>query len=241
MIVITVMNEITNLPTSYKDLILNLKSKIRSASVKAMYKVNSEMINLYFEIGKELTEKIIENQNQIQKFNIAKQASADLIKEFGKGEGFSERNINYMIKFYKNYSESPELQRLVAVVPRGSNCEILDSNLIQDQQSFYLTYTINQGCTRPVLKAQIQTDLYNRKAKELQSNFDLTIPENSEQAKQLVRDSYMLQVIDPENLIHERHLENQLIENIRDFLLELGSTYTYVGNQYKINLYYGLR
>ena len=224
------------IPRGYASLITSIKSKIRSASIKAAYKVNSEMINLYFEIGKDLVNRIEINQKNGSKFNIIKQASIDLINEFGKGEGYSERNLNYMVKLYNTYKDSDELQRVIAVVPWGSNCEILDANLSLSEQEFYLRYTANSGCTRPILKAQIQTKLFERDRVVVLNNFDSTIPEHSEQAKELIRDSYILQVIDPSNKIHERQLENQIIQNIKDFLLELGSGFAYIGNQYRVNL-----
>ena len=230
------MLEPSIIPTDYALLINNLKSRIRSASVKAIYKVNTEMIELYFDMGMQLAEKIAINQAQSGKFNIIKQASADLIAEFGKGEGFSERNLKYMVKLYSTYKNRTQVQRLVALVPWGSNCEILDAKINEKEQEFYLQYTINSGCARSVLAAQINTNLYSRVNISPQTNFELTIPEISEQANELVKDSYVLQVVDLNNIIHERHLENRLIENIKDFLLELGDEFTYIGNQYKINL-----
>lgn len=223
-------------PAGYTQFISDLKSKIRSASIKAAYKVNSEMIKLYFEMGKVLTNKTELNKLENTKFNIVRQASLDLIAEFGKGEGYSERNLKYMVSFYQAYKDNLEVQRLIALVPWGSNCEILDANLALEEREFYLRYSIKKGCTRPLLAAQISTGLAKRNKLETQSNIELTIPENSEQAKEIIKDSYLLQTVDPTNIIHERHLENKLIENIKDFLMELGSDFTYVGNQFHIKL-----
>ena len=230
------MTQEITFPIDYIQFISELKSKIRSASIKAAYRVNTEMIQLYFEMGRSLASKIEINKLQNTKFNIVRQSSIDLVKEFGKGYGYSERNLQYMVKFFKNYSEFPELQRLVAVVPWGSNCEILDAKLSITAKQFYLEYSIKTGCTRPVLSAQISTGLFERNNFQTQTNFELTIPENSEQAKELVKDSYLLQTVDPDGIIHERHLENRLIQNIKDFLMELGSDFAYVGNQFHIVL-----
>ncbi len=223
--------------SEYHQLIKDLKARIRSASVRAIYKVNSELISLNYDLGKDLVERINLNQATGAKFNIARQASIDLIAEFGKGEGYSERNINYMIKFYKNYKDYPELQRLIAVVPWGHHCTILDAQLSPEEQKFYLNHTVKVGCTRPVLLAQIQSNLFAREKRVAPNNFDLTLAETSEQASELVRDSYLLEIVDPENKLHERHLENKLIENIKQFMMELGSGFAYIGNQYKIDLH----
>jgi predicted nuclease of restriction endonuclease-like (RecB) superfamily len=224
------------IPSEYFQLIKDLKARIRSASIRAAYKVNSELISLNYDLGRDLVERIKDNQASGAKFNIARQASIDLIAEFGKGEGYSERNINYMIKFYKCYKDYPELQRLIAVVPWGHHCTILDAQLDAKERKFYLNHTIKTGCTRPVLLAQMQSNLFEREQRVAPNNFDLVLNENSQQAKELVRDSYLLEIIDPENKLHERQLENKLIENIKQFLMELGSGFAYVGNQYRIDL-----
>ena len=219
----------------YKDFLVQLKQKIYSAKSKAILSANRIMIELYWEIGKE----IITKQEALGwGQSVVEQMSRDLITEFGEKSGYSTQNLWYMRQFYITYKESPNLQQLVGEIPWGSNILIFSKCKDKKSQEYYIKSTIEFGWNRNVLTHHIKTNLFDRDKKEDKSNnFEIALPSHlSELAIDIVKSEYNLEFLEVSNDIHERQVENALIENIKRFLLELGYGFSFVGNQYKLVL-----
>ncbi len=219
----------------YKDFLVQLKQKIYSAKSKAILSANRIMIELYWEIGKE----IITKQEALGwGKSVVEQMSRDLITEFGEKSGYSTQNLWYMRQFYITYKESPNLQQLVGEIPWGSNILIFSKCKDKKSQEYYIKSTIEFGWNRNVLTHHIKTNLFDRDKKEDKSNnFEIALPSHlSELAIDIVKSEYNLEFLEVSNDIHERQVENALIENIKRFLLELGYGFSFVGNQYKLVL-----
>ncbi len=219
----------------YKDFLVQLKQKIYSAKSKAILSANRIMIELYWEIGKE----IITKQEALGwGKSVVEQMSRDLITEFGEKSGYSTQNLWYMRQFYITYKESPNLQQLVGEIPWGSNILIFSKCKDKKSQEYYIKSTIEFGWNRNVLTHHIKTNLFDRDKKEDKSNnFEIALPSHlSELAIDIVKSEYNLEFLEVSNDIHERQVENALIENIKRFLLELGYGFSFVGNQYKLIL-----
>lgn len=218
---------------AYYAIINNIKNRVRTAQITSLKKVNNELIFLYFEIGEILTQQMEEKG---WRSNIINTVSEDLIKEFGKGKGYSPRNLKYMVKFYKAYKHNYEVQQAAALIPWFHNCIILDKiNNIQERV-FYINKSFQNGWSRSVLDHQIDMNLYKRTLSTPQTNFDLVLPEKSDQVKELVKDEYILELLSTKEKLYERELEKSIRENMKAFLLELGSDFCFIGNQYKIVL-----
>ncbi len=131
----------------------SIKEKIKQSQIIAYRKVNSELIYLYFELWKIIYEKQ-------EKFwwwkSIVENLSKDLIEEFWNNSWYWERNLNYMLKFYKTYKKTGILQQLVAKIPWGQNIVILDKCKTVEEQEFYIKLTIEKGLSRNVLIHQIE-------------------------------------------------------------------------------------
>lgn len=224
-------NEPIILPNDFHEVLNSIKNRVRTAQVRARYKANTELSSLYFDIGSELVYQLDEKGWHA---GVIPSASTELVKEFGHGEGYSVRNLKYMMKFYRAYKDELKVQRTVALLPWGTNCTLLDKLKELSDREFYSTYALKEGWSREVVELRIDTNWKERHIAIPESNFDLVIPEYSEQANEILKDNFIFSLTDPDNIRHERHLQRKLIEQIKFFLLELGEGFCFIGDAVKL-------
>jgi len=162
--------------------------------------------------------------------------AADLRNAFPEMTGFSPRNLKYMRAFAEAWPDGPIVQQLAAQIPWFHNCVILDRVKSPAEREWYIRQTIQNGWSRNVLVHQIESGLYRRQGKAL-TNFTRTLPApQSELAQQVVKDPYNFDFLTITEEAREREIERALIDHIRDFLLELGIGFAFVGSQYPIQV-----
>lgn len=219
----------------FTTFVKEIKSKIYSAKSQAILSANRFMIELYFEIGREIVEK---QETLGWGKSVVEVMSKELKDEFGEKSGYSTQNLWYMRQFYLSYKDTPNLQQLVGEIPWGSNILIFSKCKEYDEKEYYIKSTIENDWNRNVLMHHIKTDLFQRdKLDEKSNNFEVSLPnELSQLAQDIVKSEYNLEFLEVAKTAHEREVENKLVENIKKFLLELGYGFSFVGNQYKLNL-----
>ena len=224
-----------NLDKTYIDFIKELKQKIALAKNRTILSVNRAMIELYFDIGKEIVAK---QENLGWGKSVVEQMAKDLQEEFGKRSGYSTQNLWYMRQFYNTYREKTNLQQLVREIPWGQNILIFSKCKEESEQEYYIKNTIEQGWSRDLLTFHIKTDLFKRDQKEIkQNNFDNTLPkELSLLANDIIKSKYSLEFLDVTKEAKELSVEKAIVENIKRFLLELGYGFSFIDNQYKLTL-----
>ncbi len=220
---------------TYKGFLVQLKQKIYSAKSKAILSANGLMIELYFEIGKEIVTK---QEGLGWGKSVVEQMSKDLIDEFGEKSGYSSSNLWRMRNFYLSYKDKEKLAQLVREISWGQNILIFEKCKDEQAQEYYIKNTIEYGWNRNVLTHHIKTNLFGRDDKQKKSNnFEVSLPLHlSELAIDIVKSEYNLEFLEVSKDVHERQVENALIENIKRFLLELGYGFSFVGNQYQLSL-----
>lgn len=191
------------------------------------------MIALYWEIGKRITEQqaalgwgksIVEN------------LSRDIQKEFPGIQGFGVRNMWDMARFYAEYQSNEFLQPLVAEISWSKHIVILTKCKDTRQRQFYILATKKYGWTKDVLINKIELKTYENYLLG-QCNFDTTLPEKiKNQAILAVKDEYTLDFIGLGDEHSEYELEQAIIKNIRAFLMEFGTDFSFVGNQYRLEV-----
>lgn len=221
--------------TAYTSLLLELKTTVRTARVHAIQQVNRSLILMYLELGKQIVESQIEHG---WGKTIVDRLSIDLIEAFPQEKGFSPRNLWRIRKFYLTYKDFPNLTQAVADLPWGHHTILMGSKFSHEERVFYLAKSIEYGWTRAVLTHQISTKLYERSKLEPPSNnFKETLPENLlDQANEAIKSSYNLEFLGIEEEVREQELEDRLMDRIRDFILELGYGFTFVGRQYRVTV-----
>lgn len=147
---------------SYADLLKRLKEQIRAAQVKAALAVNSELVVLYWNIGRQ----ILERQNaEGWGRNVIPRLSNDLSREFPEMKGFSPRNLGYMKAFAEAWPDEIILQQLAAKLPWFHNCIILEKTDAAEERLWYIRTAIQNGWSRSTLAMQIEGGLYRRQGK----------------------------------------------------------------------------
>ena len=220
-------------PQDYDEFLRNLKDRIRSTQVRAALAVNRELIVLYWQIGRDILDR---QQQQGWGAKVIDRLAKDLQKEFPQIKGFSARNLKYMRAFAEAYPDEPIMQQLAAQIPWFHNCVLLDKVKDRNERLWYVQQTIDQGWSRNVLVHQIESGLYRRMGGAI-TNFDRALPKpQSDLAQQLVKDPYHFDFLNLGKEAQERDLERALIDHIREFLLELGVGFAFVGSQYHLNV-----
>ncbi|MFN0256021.1 PDDEXK nuclease domain-containing protein [Pedobacter ureilyticus] len=224
------MKEISS--TEQFDFISEIKTKVRQAQYDTLKAVNVALINLYWEIGKSLTEKQSLNWGKA----VVPTLSAELQKEFPGVGGFSVGNLWLMAQFYTEYQEDENLVPLVREISWSKHVTILKKCKDSLERQFYILSTKKFGWTKNVLIHQIENKTYEKYLLN-QTNFDSTLPDSiKNQAVLAVKDEYTFSFLGLADEHSERELENALVQNIRNFLLEMGHQFTFVGNQFKIEV-----
>jgi len=221
--------------SGYEEFLRDLKARIRSAQIKAALSVNRELILLYWEIGS----GIVERQEQSGWGEaVVEKLAKDLRHEFPEMKGLSARNLWDMRRFYEAYRDQPNLRQLVAEIPWGHNLVLLNSVKNTSEREWYIHQTIQNGWSRAVLVHQIETDLYHRQVKaEKTTNFPATLPPpHSDLVQQTMKDPYIFDFLSLGKEAQERDLERALVEKIKEFLLELGVGFAFLGSQYHVEV-----
>jgi predicted nuclease of restriction endonuclease-like (RecB) superfamily len=221
-----------NLDKSQIDFITEIKQKVRQAQYEALKTVNVQLINLYWEIGKSISERQSESWGKA----VVPTLSLELQKEFPGISGFSERNLWLMTQFYAEYHGVENLQPLVAEISWTKHIVILNKCKDNLQRQFYILATKKFGWTKNVLIHQIENQTYEKYLLN-QTNFDQTLPETiKNQASLAVKDEYTFGFLNLADEHSESQLETALINNIRSFLLEMGGQFAFIGNQFKLQV-----
>jgi len=216
------------LPAGYAEFLADLKDRIRRARVKAALSANRELILLYWEIGRMILER---QRKEGWGSKVIDRLAHDLRREFPDMKGFSARNLKYMRAFAEAYPDKKFVQEVLAQITWYHNITLLEKVKDPKERIWYIQQTIEHGWSRNVLVHQIESGLYHRKGKAI-TNFDRTLPApQSDLAQEMLKDPYVFDFLGLTEDIRERELEKQLIARIRDFLLELGVGFAFVGSQ----------
>lgn len=216
----------------YLKLAEAIKSEIRASQYKAVLSVNRELILLYYNIGKVI------NDHKIWGNKFIDNLAADIRKDFPDIKGYSPRNLKYMSKFADSYSDSEFVQQVVAQIPWGHIVVLLDKIIEYDKRNWYINKCIENSWSRNVLIHQIESKLFERQGLTVKiTNFKNNLPSyQSDLALQTMKDPYIFDFINLQEDAEERDLENALIKDVTKLLLELGTGFAFLGNQYHINV-----
>jgi len=214
----------------YFQALESIKTAIHNAQYRAVLGVNREQILLFWHIGK----VIIDNSSYGSSFveNLAR----DIKSEFPHTKGYSVRNLRYMRKFAELFDDIENLQVPLADLTWYHLQTLMDKVSDESAYLWYASRTLENGWSRNVLLHQIETKLYERQAlSDKTENFEraLTSPQ-SELAQDTLKSPYVFDFIEMRENIIEREIENELVANVTKLLLELGTGFAFLGNQYHL-------
>ena len=254
---------ISILDKDYSRWISELSSRYRRSQIKAAVKVNQEMLRFYWELGRDIVEMQAESR---WGSGFLKNLSRDLKEINPEATCFSQINLLYMKNFYLLYQPYTEIvpqlgehftqqvaenfngnvitqqvaeqikQELFSV-PWGHHMLLIDKCKGNPQKAlFFVHQTVQNGWSRNMLLNFLDTDLYERQGKAL-TNFSRILPEeSSDLAQELTKDPYDFAFTGITGRYNERLLKDKLLNNITQFLVELGTGFAYVGKEYRLQI-----
>ena len=210
----------------------DIKARIKTAQYKAVLGANKELMELYWNIGK----VIIANTKYGTKF--VENLSRDILLEFPNIHGFSVRNLKYMRKFAEVYPDFIKVQQSVALLPWRNNLTLISKVKDETERQWYISKNIENGWNNEVLLHQIETKTYQRQAiAEKTTNYTELLPSPfSDLAEETLKNPYVFDFVEKRKGIIEREIERELVANIAKTIMELGTGFAFVGNQYHIEV-----
>ena len=204
-------------------------NEIKKLKQKSITLINRELIIFYFKFGFEIVKK--------QKdFKWGDEFLKKLSNDFKKNniKGFSSSNLKNIRKFYLEFSEDKIGQQLAVQIPFNHIILIIEKIKSKKERHFYIKKTIENSYSRNILKIQIDNNLYKNTSKSLISNFREKI-QNYSLADKIIKENYILDFLEIGEDVKERELEKNLLNKIKNLLLELGEDFSFISNQYKLS------
>ena len=227
--------------SDYKNWLQTLKGKIQQSQIKAAIQVNSELLRLYWQIGKAIVEKQAKAK---WGDGFLQTLSADLCKEFPTMKGFSYRNLKSIRQWFLFYNQEflirkqlvSQLEVSLFSIPWGHHIMIMQRCKSIQEALFYVHKTIENHWSRSVLEHQIALNLYARQGKAI-TNFQQQLPATaSDLAQELTKDPYVFDFLSMTEGYTEKELQQYLEDHMTKFLLELGKGFCFYGKQVHINV-----
>ena len=219
---------LTQPPQGYAEWLAELKTRIHAAQQRATLAVNSEMVLLYWQIGRDI---LARQADQGWGAKVIDRLAKDLRAAFPDMKGFSPRNLKYMRAFADAWPDEAFVQQAVARLPWGHNLVLLDKLPGPETRKWYAAKATEHNWSRNVLTTQIETRLLERSGQAV-TNFPATLPApQSDLARESIKDPYRFDFLSLTNEAQEREIEHALVRHVTEFLLELGAGFAFVGRQ----------
>ncbi|WP_115705509.1 PDDEXK nuclease domain-containing protein [Legionella sainthelensi] len=220
-----------HLDKDYMDFLSSIRARLKTAQIRAALAANSELIKFYWELGNDLIEK---QKTQKWGAHFLEQFSHDMRKAFPEMQGFSVTNLKRMRLFAQAYPDFQIRAQAVPQLPWGHIVRLMQMIKDESKREWYADQTIKNGWSRAILEMQIESQLYERQAitSKKTSNYHEHLPApQSDLANEILKDPFNFDFLTIQGKAHERAVEDALVTHIRDFLLELGQGFAFVGSQ----------
>ena len=222
-----------------KEIFENISKIIENARNNVQKAVNTELVTMYWNVGKVIKENILQNEKAEYGKEVINNLAKNLTYKYGRG--YSETNLFKMIKFYDKFDSENILETLSPKLTWSHFTELIK---IEDElkREFYTTLAISDNWSVRTLKERMGTLLYERTV--LSKKPDLTIKndldalknENKMSTDLFFRDPYVLDFLNLTDTYNEKDLENAILAELGKFILEFGSDFAFMARQKRIQV-----
>lgn len=254
------MSDLMRLDEEYRSWIWELGSRYKTSQIKASIRVNNEMLMYYWSVGKDITERHADSRWGNKFFQNMSMDMADMIPN---AKGFSPTNLRYMMRFYglfQDISIVPQVEEQLMekngnqIIPQvGERFEMASNKVFMipwghikllidkchdnlGKFNFYVDKVIENNWSRAVLLNLLDTDLYERQGKAI-TNFQYTLPkETGDLAQEITKDPYNFDFVAIRQGYDEKELKDALMDNVQNFLMELGTGFAFVGRECRLQV-----
>ncbi|KIA95934.1 hypothetical protein OC25_05155 [Pedobacter kyungheensis] len=216
------------LETQFADII----SLIKNARTAALKSVNSELINLYWNIGEYIHFKV---KNAEWGQSVVKQLAEFLSKNEPDLKGFSDKNLWRMKQFYESYKDYPKLSSLLREINWTNNLIILSRTKSIEEQEFYIKLCLKEKYSSRELERQINSSFFERSISDnVKLSAVLRVLQND--VENSFKDTYVFEFLNLTEPHNESDLQKKLVQEMRNFILELGKDFLFISEEYKIQV-----
>ena len=217
--------------TKEKDFLLVI-SLIQKAKQNAFLAVNTELIDLYWNIGEYISNKIKSTQ---WGESVVKELARFISQEYPHFKGYSDKNLWRMKQFYEAYEDEIKLSALLRQISWTNNLLILSKTKSTEEKEFYLELSIKEKYSSRELERQIDSGYFERSMlspKKLSALLRQTRPELTT----VFKDTYIIDFLELPKKYSEKEMSVALIKNFKKFILELGKDFAFIGEEYKVQV-----
>lgn len=208
----------------------NLINIINTARENALKKVNEELISMYWQVGEYLHE---ESQRSTFGDSYIDSIAKEIQEEFPGIKGFNRRGLYRMKQFYETYAENDVVTPLVTQISWTNHLLIMSGCKTDEEREFYIRLCIKENYSKRQLERQLDSGYYER----YMLSKEILLPESVKKlGENPFLDSYVMEFLDLPNEFHENDLRKALIRNMKDFILELGKDFTFIDEEYKVQV-----
>ncbi len=209
--------------------IINLITQARN---KAYQAVNKELVSLYWEIGKYVSQKVNEGT---WGDGVVKKLSEYILSQFPNLKGFTKRGLYRMKQFYETYQDIEKVSPLLTQISWSNHLTILSKCKTIEEKQFYILLSAKDKWSKRTLTRQIESGYYERTilSKPIMSPAVSQIQSSITDA---FKDTYVFEFLDLPQDYNEKDLQQALIQNLKKFLLEMGSGFSFIGQEYRVQV-----
>lgn len=205
---------------------------VENAKDRAYRKVNEELVLMYQEIGKYISEKTKEaSYGSGFVDNVAKFFSTN----YPELKGFNRRGLYRMKQFYELYKDDEKVSTLLTQLSWSNHLKIMSGAKSREEREFYINLAIKEKLTHRELLRQMDSGYYERYMLSKEGNLP-AIQRAKQETHNLFMDSYVLEFLDAPKIRNETEFQKSILENLKNFILEIGKDFSFIGNEYRVQV-----
>ena len=205
---------------------------VENAKERAYRKVNEELILMYQEVGKYISQKTKEaSYGSGFVDNVAEFFSTN----YPELKGFNRRGLYRMKQFYELYSGDEKVSTMLTQLSWSNHLKIMSGAKSKEEREFYINLAIKENLTHRELVRQMDSGYYERYMLSNEGNSP-AIQRAKQETHNLFMDSYVLEFLDAPKIGNERDFQKSILENLKNFILEIGKDFSFIGNEYRVQV-----
>lgn len=205
---------------------------VENAKDRAYRKVNEELVLMYQEIGKYISEKTKEaSYGSGFVDNVAEFFSTN----YPELKGFNRRGLYRMKQFYELYKDDEKVSTLLTQLSWSNHLKIMSGAKSREEREFYINLAIKEKLTHRELVRQMDSGYYERYMLSKEGNLP-AIQRAKQETHNLFMDSYVLEFLDAPKIRNETEFQKSILENLKNFILEIGKDFSFIGNEYRVQV-----
>lgn len=209
------------------DKIISIIEDTRSRALRA---VNAELIRMYWDVGEYLSDLCA---NATFGDKVIDEVASYIAQSGVKVKGFNRRGLYRMKQFYETYRDDEFVTPLVTQINWTNHLQIMSSAKSMEERHFYLQLCAKEHYSKRELERQIDSAYYERCILSAQKPVPETAPQN---VRGSILDTYVLEFLDLPEQYSERNFKKAIIENLKQFILEFGRDFSFVGEEYRVQV-----